>query len=224
MGDAEAMRRFHAEAEAIARLRHPNIVSVHEIGSVEGRPFFSMDFVPGSTLAKLLHEQPLAPRVAAGYLRSVARAIHYAHGRGVIHRDLKPANILIDQSNEPRVTDFGLAKKWRADSETSSPAAGLTRHGELLGTPSYMAPEQLTGSHGGASPLSDVYSLGAILYHALTGRPPFLAAEVELTFLQVIDADRVDPAGDMYFDIPVRNKSTPADSTRRAVGTDLALI
>lgn len=178
--------RFRAEAEAAARLDHPNIVPVYEVGEAEGRPFFSMKYIAGRTLAQLLVEHPLPAHQAASILAAVSRAIHFAHESGVLHRDLKPSNILIDSDGEPHITDFGLAKR------IADPVS-LTKSGAVLGTPSYMAPEQAAGARGEVGPASDVYSLGAVLYHMLTGRPPFQAASPVDTVLLVLEQDPVPP-------------------------------
>jgi len=178
--------RFRSEAEAAARLDHPGIVPVYEVGDVDGRPYFSMKYIDGDTLAQRLALGPLPPREAARILVDVARAIHFAHERGVLHRDLKPSNILLDRSSRPHVTDFGLAKQI-------SDAGSLTRTGAVLGTPAYMAPEQAAGARGQVGPPSDVYSLGVILYHMLTGRPPFQAASPVDTVLMVLEQDPVPP-------------------------------
>jgi len=182
-GDRE---RFEAEAQAAARLDHPGIVPVYEVGEVGGRPYFSMKHVRGTTLAQRLADGPLPPREAAQLLASVARAIHFAHMRGVLHRDLKPSNILLDEHGEPHVTDFGLAKQL-------TDAHSLTKTGAVLGTPAYMAPEQASGNRGQIGPASDVYSLGVILYHMLTGRPPFQAASPGEMVLLVLEQDPVPP-------------------------------
>ncbi|HZN35322.1 MAG TPA: serine/threonine-protein kinase [Pirellulaceae bacterium] len=178
--------RFEAEAQAAARLDHPGIVPVYEVGEINGRPYFSMKHVRGTTLAQRLADGPLPPREAARMLAAVARAIHFAHMRGVLHRDLKPANILLDEQGEPHVTDFGLAKQL-------TDAATLTKTGAVLGTPAYMAPEQASGHRGQVGPASDVYSLGVILYHMLTGRPPFQAASPGEMVLLVLEQDPVPP-------------------------------
>jgi tRNA A-37 threonylcarbamoyl transferase component Bud32 len=178
--------RFEAEAQAAARLDHPGIVPVYEVGEIDGRPYFSMKHVCGTTLAQRLADGPLPPREAATLLAKVARAIHFAHMRGVLHRDLKPSNILLDEQGEPHVTDFGLAKQI-------SGAETLTKTGAVLGTPAYMAPEQASGQRGVVGPRSDVYSLGVMLYHMLTGRPPFQAASPGEMVLLVLEQDPVPP-------------------------------
>jgi len=180
-GEAE-VRRFHLEAEAAANLDHPGIVPIYEIGEHEGQHFFSMGFVEGTSLAAKVADGPLPPREAAELVRYVAEAVQYAHEKGVIHRDLKPANVLLDSRGQPKVTDFGLAKKLQADS-------GLTHTGQVMGTPSYMPPEQANGRSVG--PAADVYALGAILYCLLTGRPPFHAATPMDTLNQVVGQDPV---------------------------------
>ena len=178
--------RFHAEAEAAARLDHPGIVPVYEVGEQAGQPYFVMKLVEGATLARRLAEGPLTPRETATLLAEVARAIDYAHQRGVLHRDLKPSNILIDLEGRPHVTDFGLAKRVSADGT-------LTRSGAVLGTPCYMAPEQAAGNRGQMGPATDVYSLGTILYQTLTGRPPFQAATAMDTVLMVLEQEPLPP-------------------------------
>jgi serine/threonine-protein kinase len=178
--------RFEAEAQAAAKLDHPGIVPVYEVGEIDARPYFSMKHVHGWTLAQRLADGPLPSREAARILAAVARAIHFAHMRGVLHRDLKPSNILLDEAGEPHVTDFGLAKQL-----TGEPT--LTRTGAVLGTPAYMAPEQAAGVRGQVGPRSDVYSLGVILYHMLTGRPPFQAASPGEMVLLVLEQDPVPP-------------------------------
>jgi serine/threonine-protein kinase len=186
MASAADVARFRAEAEAVARLDHPGIVPVYEVGELDGQPFFSMKLVAGVTLARRLADGPLAPREAAALLAPICRAIHFAHQQGVLHRDLKPSNILIDLEGRPHVTDFGLAKRITDN-------RGLTHTGAILGTPSYMAPEQAAGTRGEIGPASDVYSLGAILYAMLTGRPPFQAASPVDTVLLVLEQDPLPP-------------------------------
>jgi WD40 repeat protein len=180
------VRRFYTEAEAAANLDHPGIVPIHEVGQHEGQHYFSMGFVEGQSLSQRLANGPLRARDAAALLAKVADAIEYAHRRGIIHRDLKPANILIDADGNPRVTDFGLAKKVQADS-------ALTGSGQIMGTPSYMPPEQAGGERGEVGPAADVYALGATLYALVTGRPPFQAATAMDTVLQVISDEPVPP-------------------------------
>jgi serine/threonine protein kinase len=178
--------RFQAEAEAAARLQHPAIVPIYEVGEHDSRPYFSMKLVEGQTLAQRLAQGPMPQREAAALLSKVARAIHYAHLQGVLHRDLKPSNLVLDRDEQPHVTDFGLAKRLEGD-------ASLTRSGAILGTPSYMAPEQAAGSRGQTGPATDVYSLGTILYQMLTGRPPFQSASPMDTLLAVLEHDPVPP-------------------------------
>jgi eukaryotic-like serine/threonine-protein kinase len=180
------IKRFYTEAEAAANLDHPGIVPIFEVGQHEGQHYFSMGFIEGQSLSQRLADGPLPPREAATLMVKVAEAIEYAHRRGVIHRDLKPANILLDQFGNPRVTDFGLAKKLEGDS-------GLTGSGQIMGTPSYMPPEQAGGNRGAVGPAADVYALGATLYCGVTGRPPFQAANVMDTVLQVISEEPAPP-------------------------------
>lgn len=190
----EAVARFYSEAEAAAKLDHPNIVPIFEIGQNEGQHYFSMALVEGESLARKAAAGPLPPREAAQVMKKVADAIAYAHVEGVIHRDLKPANVLLDRDGEPRVTDFGLAKHASANSLTpdaGKSAANLTVTGQVLGTPGYMPPEQAAGKTDEVSTLSDVYSLGALLYCLLTGRPPFQAANPLDTLLQVLHKEPV---------------------------------
>ncbi len=186
LADEDAVRRFHLEAEAAANLDHPGIVPIYEVGEHEGRHYFSMGFVEGQGLSGLLAAGPLPPRQAAELMAKVAEAIEYAHQRRVIHRDLKPANILLDRAGNPRVTDFGLAKKLEGDS-------GLTGSGQIMGTPSYMPPEQAGGKRGDVGPKADVYAMGATLYALIAGRPPFQASTAMDTVLQVIHDEPVPP-------------------------------
>jgi WD40 repeat protein len=178
--------RFRTEAAAAGRLQHPHIVAIHEVGEHEGQYFYSMEFVPGHSLARELQAGPLAPREAARLLLAIAEAIHFAHEKGVLHRDLKPSNILLDAEREPRVADFGLAKILQSDSE-------LTVSGAVIGSPQYMPPEQASGKSARAGPASDVYSLGAILYESLTGRPPFNAATPLETMKLVVEQEPISP-------------------------------
>ena len=187
LASAADIRRFHAEAEAAANLQHPNIVAIHEVGEHEGRHYFSMDYVEGQNLAALASERSLPPAKAAELVKSIAEAIQYAHQRGILHRDLKPQNVLIDEHDRPRVTDFGLAKRTGADSS-------LTQTGAVMGSPSYMPPEQATGRHDQVGPHSDVYSLGAILYQLLTGQAPFVGETPLATLHKVVEDDPVPPS------------------------------
>lgn len=184
-GNAD-VQRFHTEAEAAALLDHPGIVPIYEVGEHDGHHFFSMGFVEGGSLASRLLDGPLPPREAASLVRHIAESVQYAHERGVIHRDLKPANVLLDRNGQPRVTDFGLAKNVRSNS-------GLTASGQVLGTPGYMPPEQASGNIRQVNEAADVYSLGAILYALLTGRPPFQADNLMDTLMQVIEREPVTP-------------------------------
>jgi hypothetical protein len=179
---AEELARFRTEAEAVARLQHPNIVQIYEVGEQDGRPYFSLEFVDGGSLAQKLQGAPLPARQAAELVETLARAMHAAHQRGIVHRDLKPANILLTAEGTPKITDFGLAKRLDTD-------AGQTRSGAVMGTPSYMAPEQAAGKIHAIGPATDIYALGAILYELLTGRPPFKAESVMDTLLQVMERE-----------------------------------
>jgi WD40 repeat protein/predicted Ser/Thr protein kinase len=183
----QEIQRFYAEAEAAAKLAHPNIVPIFEVGQHEQQHYFSMAFVDGDSLAHRIAQGVLEPREAARLMKDVTSAIAYAHVEGVIHRDLKPGNILIDKDGTPRVTDFGLAKRVEGE------ASGLTVTGQILGTPSYMPPEQASGDSENITQLSDVYSLGAVLYCLVTGRPPFQAASPVDTLLQVLMQEPVSP-------------------------------
>jgi serine/threonine-protein kinase len=183
----EELARFRSEAEAVARLQHPNIVQIHEVGEVGGLPYFSLEFCPGGSLAQRLNGTPLVPKQATELIETLARAMHAAHEAGVVHRDLKPANVLLAADGAPKVTDFGLAKRLDA-------ADGPTRSGAIMGTPSYMAAEQAAGDPAKICPATDVYALGAILYELLTGRPPFKAATSVETLRQVVEQEPVPPS------------------------------
>ncbi len=180
------VQRFYTEAEAAASLDHPGIVPIFDIGEHAGQHYFSMSYIEGQSLAHRVADGPLPSLEAAELVMKVAEAMAYAHRNGVIHRDLKPANILVDKNGQPKVTDFGLAKKTETDS-------GLTGTGQILGTPAYMPPEQASGKTEQVSESSDVYSIGAILYALITGRPPFQAASPLDTLMQVIDQEPLSP-------------------------------
>lgn len=192
LANAAELNRFRAEAETAAQLQHPNIVAIHEVGEHAGQPFFSMDLIAGRNLAQLVRGEPLPLRKATAYLKTIAEAVHYAHSRGVLHRDLKPSNILIDVNDQPHVTDFGLAKRLD-NSELETRKSELTQTGQVLGPPSFIPPEQAAGQKNAMGPASDVYSLGAILYHCLTGRPPFVAETMTATLRMVAENDAVSP-------------------------------
>jgi serine/threonine protein kinase len=181
--------RFRAEAAVIARLQHPNIVQIYDVGEAAGRPYFALEFVAGGSLAQHLRGTPQPARPAAQMVETLARAVHAAHVNGVVHRDLKPANILLS-GDVPKITDFGLAKCVAGDGKRSAHHSP-TVTGELLGTPSYMAPEQAAGRSKEIGPAVDVYALGAILYELLTGRPPFKGETPLETVLQVLHNDLV---------------------------------
>jgi len=180
------IKRFHTEAKAAANLKHPNVVSIHEVGEHHGQHYFSMDYIEGRSLAEVISRTPLPAERAARYVKIIAEAIHYAHEHGILHRDLKPHNVLIDAQDEPRITDFGLARQIDVESD-------LTLSGVVLGTPSYMPPEQAAGKRREIGRASDVYSLGAILYDLITGRPPFRADTPLDTLRQVIDTEPAPP-------------------------------
>jgi serine/threonine protein kinase len=162
------IKRFRLEAEAAARLDHPFIVPIHEIGESNGSCYFSMQLVEGGQLDQLAERESIPARRAAELIAKLARTVHYAHERGILHRDIKPGNILLDVNGDPHLTDFGLARLLETESS-------VTRTTEALGTPGYMAPEQARGNHGRLTSATDVYGLGAVLYQLLTDRPPFAA-------------------------------------------------
>lgn len=187
------IKRFRIEASAAAALQHPNIVAIHEVGVHDGEHFLVMDYVAGSNLARVARGEILRPKRAAQYLKTIAEAIHYAHEKGILHRDIKPSNILIDANDQPRVTDFGLAKVLTTGSLHSTVDVQLTQPGHVLGSPGYMPPEQAGGGRGKVSRRSDVYSLGAMLYHLLTARPPFCGGSIAETLQQVETQEPVAP-------------------------------
>jgi eukaryotic-like serine/threonine-protein kinase len=182
----DEVKRFYLEAEAAAALDHPGIVPIYEVGKHEDQHYFSMKLVDGGSLARQVDRLKDNPQDAARLMEAVARAVDFAHKHGILHRDLKPANVLLDREGNPHVTDFGLAKKVEGDS-------GLTQSGAIMGTPSYMPPEQALATKGGVTTASDVYSLGAILYELLTGRPPFRAGSIMDTLLLVIEREPERP-------------------------------
>jgi serine/threonine-protein kinase len=181
----EEVARFRIEAEVVAQLQHPHIVRIFEVGQHEGCPYYSFELVEGGSLARQLDGKAAPPDRAARLVEKLARAIHAAHERGVVHRDLKPGNVLLTADGEPKVIDFGLAKRLDAE-------RGQTRTGAVLGTPGYMAPEQAAGKRE-VGPSADVYALGAILYELLTGRPPFQADTPIDTLLLVVSEEPVAP-------------------------------
>jgi eukaryotic-like serine/threonine-protein kinase len=212
------LARFRAEAAVIARLQHPNIVQIYDVGEAAGRPYFALEFVAGGSLAQHLHGTPQPVRPAAQMVETLARAVHAAHANGVVHRDLKPANILLVPANQgstigpentqnanartaehgvlnaiPKITDFGVAKCVAGDGEASG-LRGATITGELLGTPNYMAPEQASGKNKAIGPAADVYALGVVLYELLTGRPPFRGETILDTLEQVRSRDPMPPS------------------------------
>src|SRR5262249_11366908 len=162
----------------------PNIVQIYEVGEHDGLPYFSLEFCPGGSLARKLARTPQPPRDAAALVRTLARAMHAAHEKGVVHRDLKPANVLLAADGTPKVADCGLAKMLDSASPGRQSGEDLTVSGAVVGTPSYMAPEQAGGKVKAVGPACDVYALGAILYECLTGRPPFKAATAVDTLAQ----------------------------------------
>jgi serine/threonine-protein kinase len=181
------LARFRTEAQAVARLHHPNIVQIYEVGQQDGLPYVALEFVDGGSLAQKLAHDPQPIRWTAQTVEALARAVHSAHERGVVHRDLKPGNVLLAADGTPKITDFGLAKRLEA-------ASDQTQSGEIMGTPQYMSPEQAAGDNKAVGPLSDVYSLGVILYKALTGRPPFVGETLMDTLEQVRTVEPLPPA------------------------------
>ncbi|HVS40069.1 MAG TPA: tetratricopeptide repeat protein [Gemmataceae bacterium] len=183
---ADDLARFRREAEAVAALHHPHVVQIYEIGEQDGRPYFSLEFVEGGNLAQKLGGKPQPPAQAAELIETLARAVHCAHQQGIIHRDLKPANVLLTADDQPKIADFGLAKKLEGD-------AKQTRTDQIVGTPSYMAPEQATPGSAPVGTPADVYALGAMLYELLTGRPPFVAKTAWDVLTQVVSAEPTPP-------------------------------
>src|SRR5881392_403440 len=180
------LKRFRREAEAAASLEHPCIVPIYEVGERDGSCYFSMKFIEGGQLDEMVRHEPMPIRRAVELIAKVARTIHYAHERGILHRDIKPGNILLDAKGEPHLTDFGLARLVETEST-------VTRTMEVLGTPSYMAPEQAVGNNSAVSSATDVYGLGAVLYQLLTGHPPFAGGTTYETIRLVLDTDPRQP-------------------------------
>jgi TolB-like protein/Tfp pilus assembly protein PilF/predicted Ser/Thr protein kinase len=180
------VKRFRREAEAAARLEHPGIVPIHEVGERDGSCYFSMKFVEAGQLDDVVRRAPMSMRQAAELIAKVARTVHYAHEHGILHRDIKPGNILLDQKGEPHLTDFGLARL--VESESS-----VTQTLDVLGTPSYMAPEQAVGNNAAVSSATDVYGLGAVLYQLLTGQPPFAGGTTYETIKLLLDTEPRQP-------------------------------
>jgi eukaryotic-like serine/threonine-protein kinase len=186
MASQETVERFRDEARAVAGIQHPNITTVYEVGDIHGQGYIAIQFVGGSSLTQRLARGGLQPHEAARIVSAVARAVDHLHKNGVVHRDLKPSNILIDDDGKPYVTDFGLVKLLQGDSHK-------TTTGAVLGTPSYMSPEQAAAKSSEVGPLSDVYSVGAVLYECLTGRPPFHEATALDTLVQVLEGEPPTP-------------------------------
>ena len=180
------LKRFRLEAEAAARLEHPGIVPIHEVGERDGSCYFSMKFVEGGQLDEVARREPMPIRQAVELIAKVARTVHYAHEHGILHRDIKPGNILLDAKGEPHLTDFGLARL--VESESS-----VTQTLDVLGTPSYMAPEQAVGNNAAVSSTTDVYGLGAVLYQLLTGQPPFAGGTTYETIKLLLDTEPRQP-------------------------------
>lgn len=186
----DELARFRSEAEAVARLQHPHIVQIYDVGDTSGRPYLALEFMAGGSLADKLADKPQPPREAAEMVRTLARAVHHAHLNHILHRDLKPGNVLLAADGTPKVADFGLAKRLDLDTVAQ---ARLTPTGAIVGTPSYMAPEQASGVAKHLGPSVDIYALGAILYEMLTGRPPFLGETLTDTLYQVLDMEPIAP-------------------------------
>ena len=214
------VKRFYIEAESAAKLEHPGIVPIYEVGEHHGQHFFSMGLVDGGSLADLLNRDgPLHPRRAAELMQTISDAVQYAHARNIVHRDLKPANVLLDEQGSPKVTDFGLAKNVEQDS-------GLTATGQVMGTPAYMPPEQALGKIDEVGPLADVYSLGAILFFLLTGRPPFESSSVVELLQLVVKQEAVSPQHhNPSVDLDLATSSaSAADMNRESIATLIELL
>ena len=181
------LARFRIEAEAVAQLHHPNIVQIYDIGEVDGLPYVALEFLEGGDLASRLDGTPQPGMAAAELIATLARAVHAAHQARIVHRDLKPANVLLAGDGAPKITDFGLAKRLESDDRQ-------TQSGDIMGTPSYMAPEQALGRTKDVGPAADIYALGAIMYDVLTGRPPLKGETIMETVRLVINTDPVPPS------------------------------
>src|SRR5216117_1459293 len=218
----QIVRRFQGEVTAAALLRHPNIVAIHDVGIHDGQHYFSMDYVEGQNLSQLVGNRPVPPSKAARYVKLIGEAIQYAHQQGILHRDLKPSNVLVDTSDQPRITDFGLAKRFgvppsggqasgpeKAGTPNEPAEAGtpymssFTLSGQMLGSPNFMPPEQASSQRGKVGRHSDVYGLGAILYYLLTARPPFQAESFESVINQLLNTEPVS--------LRLLNSSVPPD-------------
>ncbi len=198
------VKMFQAEVRAVAKLDHSGIVAVHEVGMHAGQHFYAMDYVSGGSLSVLLRDEPVASARAAELVKQLADAVHYAHGEGIVHRDLKPANILLTPKGEPRISDFGLAKRmWIGE---DSIALNMTETGKILGTPGYMSPEQAEGKSNLVTAPADVYALGAVLYALLTSRAPFVGESHAQIIQQVTCNEPVSPR--------MLNPNVPRDSRR----------
>src|SRR5205814_302011 len=180
------LKRFRLEAEAAARLEHPGIVPIHEVGERDGSCYFSMKFIEGGQLDEVVKRTAMSTRQAAELIAKVARIVHYAHEHGILHRDIKPGNILLDAQGEPHLTDFGLARLVECESS-------VTHTLDVLGTPSYMAPEQAVGNNAAVSSATDVYGLGAVLYQLLTCQPPFAGGTTYETIKLLLDTEPRQP-------------------------------
>src|SRR5437899_2724974 len=180
------LKRFRLEAEAAAHLEHPGIVPIHEVGERDGSCYFSMKFVEGGQLDEVARREPMSLRQAAELIAKVARTVHYAHEHGILHRDIKPGNILLDAKGEPHLTDFGLARLVETESS-------VTHTLDVIGTPSYMAPEQAVGNNAAVSSATDVYGLGAVFYQLLTGQPPFAGGATYETIKLLLDTEPKQP-------------------------------
>jgi serine/threonine-protein kinase len=186
---AESLTRFRRETHAVARLAHPNIVAIYDVGEQDSSRYTVLELVEGGDLTARLAQGPLPPRDAAGMMVALARAVHYAHGQGIIHRDLKPSNILITPDGVPKISDFGLAKMVDYGMDQN-----VTVQGQFLGTPRYMSPEQVQGRHDRIGPAADIFALGVIFYEMLTGRRPFEGASVVEVLNQVLTRDPEPPS------------------------------